>query len=52
IISITCKNASANTAMFKELVKLLPNFWGKNAHARCFSHTVNLTAKGILRPFE
>ncbi|KAE9384408.1 hypothetical protein BT96DRAFT_765972, partial [Gymnopus androsaceus JB14] len=52
IISITCDNASANTAMFEELVELLPNFPGKNAHVRCFSHTVNLTAKGVLRPFE
>ena len=38
--------------MFEELVELLPNFPGKNAHVRCFSHTVNLTAKGVLRPFE
>lgn len=24
----------------------------KQAHVRCFSHTVNLTAKGMLRPFK
>lgn len=36
IISITCDNASANTAMFDELLKLLPNFKGKKAHVRCF----------------
>ncbi|KAE9385641.1 hypothetical protein BT96DRAFT_742300, partial [Gymnopus androsaceus JB14] len=51
IISITCDNASANTAMFEELVKLLPDFCGLNAHVRCFAHTVNLTAKGVLHPF-
>lgn len=38
--------------MFDELVKRLLNFKGKKAHVRCFSHTVNLTAKGVLRPFE
>lgn len=38
--------------MFPELEKLLPNFRGLNAHVRCFAHTVNLTAKGVLRPFE
>lgn len=52
IISITCDNASANTLMFDELVTRLPNFQGKKAQVRCFSHTVNLTAKGVLRPFE
>ena len=38
--------------MFDELITKLPNFLGKNAHVRCFAHTVNLTAKGVLRPFE
>lgn len=52
IISITCDNASANTAMLDELITRLPNFKGTKAHVRCFSHTVNLTAKGVLRPFE
>lgn len=52
VISITCDNASANTAMFPALVPKLPNFRGKKAHVRCFSHSVNLTAKGVLRPFE
>ncbi|KAE9383908.1 hypothetical protein BT96DRAFT_771023, partial [Gymnopus androsaceus JB14] len=52
IISITCDNASANTAMFDELITKLPNFLGKNAHVCCFVHTVNLTAKGVLHPFE
>ncbi|KAE9384084.1 hypothetical protein BT96DRAFT_751903, partial [Gymnopus androsaceus JB14] len=52
IISITCDNASVNTAMFDKLIMKLPNFLGKNAHVRCFAHTVNLTAKGVLCPFE
>ncbi|KAJ3720706.1 hypothetical protein C8R42DRAFT_582626, partial [Lentinula raphanica] len=52
IIAITCDNASANTAMVNELEDLIPNFLGKKAHVRCFAHTANLTAKGILRPFE
>ncbi|KAE9385924.1 hypothetical protein BT96DRAFT_750387, partial [Gymnopus androsaceus JB14] len=52
IISITCNNASTNTAMFEKLVQILPNFQGKNAHVHCFSHTVNLAAKGVLHLFE
>ncbi|KAJ3817784.1 hypothetical protein F5880DRAFT_1511492 [Lentinula raphanica] len=39
-------------AMVDELSSLLSNFLGKNSHVRCFAHTLNLTAKGILRPFE
>lgn len=38
--------------MLEELVKLLPDFQGLKAHVRCYGHTVNLTAKGVLRPFE
>ncbi|KAF5365839.1 hypothetical protein D9757_012804 [Collybiopsis confluens] len=52
LLSITCDNASANTAMLAELPKLLPNFPGLKAHVQCFAHTINLTAKGILKPFE
>ncbi|KAF9064512.1 hypothetical protein BDP27DRAFT_1230402, partial [Rhodocollybia butyracea] len=52
ILSITCDNASANTAMLDELVKLLPDFQGRDAHVQCFGHTTNLTARGVLRPFE
>ncbi|KAJ3816596.1 hypothetical protein F5880DRAFT_1455608, partial [Lentinula raphanica] len=52
IISVTCDNASANTAMIDKLEILLPEFMGKLSHVRCFAHTVNLTAKGVLRPFE
>ncbi|KAF5362814.1 hypothetical protein D9757_014266 [Collybiopsis confluens] len=32
LLSITCNNASANTAMLAELPKLLPNFPGLKAH--------------------
>ncbi|KAE9385495.1 hypothetical protein BT96DRAFT_785633, partial [Gymnopus androsaceus JB14] len=52
ILSITCDNASANTAMLEKLVKLLSDFQGLKAHVHCYSHTVNLTAKGVLQPFE
>ncbi|KAJ3816467.1 hypothetical protein F5880DRAFT_1451145, partial [Lentinula raphanica] len=52
LLSVTCDNASANSAMFPELAELLPNFSGPEAHVRCFAHTINLTAKGILKPFE
>ncbi|KAJ3833428.1 hypothetical protein F5878DRAFT_510233, partial [Lentinula raphanica] len=52
VISITCDNASANTAMLDELTMHIPTFMGRKAHVRCFAHTINLTAKGVLRPFE
>ncbi|KAE9403576.1 hypothetical protein BT96DRAFT_749923, partial [Gymnopus androsaceus JB14] len=52
IISITCGNASMNTAMLEDLKQILPNFLGKDAHVHCMSHTVNLMAKGMLCPFE
>ncbi|KAJ3816949.1 hypothetical protein F5880DRAFT_1446614, partial [Lentinula raphanica] len=52
IIAITCDNASANSVMVDELELLLPKFLGRKAHIRCFAHTVNLAAKGILCPFE
>ncbi|KAJ3742256.1 hypothetical protein F5878DRAFT_521767, partial [Lentinula raphanica] len=52
ILSITCDNASANTAMIEELTSHLDSFLGKKMHVRCFAHTINLTAKGVLRPFE
>ncbi|KAJ3963537.1 hypothetical protein EV361DRAFT_813310 [Lentinula raphanica] len=38
--------------MVDELEILIPKFLGRKAHIRCFTHTVNLAAKGILRPFE
>ncbi|KAE9392846.1 hypothetical protein BT96DRAFT_751726, partial [Gymnopus androsaceus JB14] len=52
IISIMCDNASVNMAMFKKLAEILPNFQGKDAQVCCFTHTINLAAKGIHRPFE
>ncbi|KAE9399637.1 hypothetical protein BT96DRAFT_755904, partial [Gymnopus androsaceus JB14] len=52
IISITCDNASANTSMLEKIAEILNEFRGKKAHVRCFPHTVNLTAKGVLKPFE
>lgn len=38
--------------MVGKLSELLPAFPGLAAHVRCFAHTINLTAKGVLRPFE
>jgi len=38
--------------MIEELQFLLPSFPGRRAHIRCYAHTINLTAKGVLRPFE
>ena len=38
--------------MIDELKRLLPNFMGRRGHVWCMAHTVNLSAKGILRPFE
>ena len=38
--------------MVGKLADLLPAFPGLAAHVRCFAHTINLTAKGVLRPFE
>lgn len=38
--------------MIEKLGELLPGFPGLAAHVRCFAHTINLTAKGVLRPFE
>lgn len=38
--------------MVEKLGELLPGFPGLEAHIRCFAHTINLTAKGVLRPFE
>ncbi|KAJ3753996.1 hypothetical protein F5878DRAFT_497517, partial [Lentinula raphanica] len=52
IMAITCDNASANTSLMDELEEILPGFPGRKAHVRCFTHTVNLMAKGVLRPFE
>ncbi|KAJ3963851.1 hypothetical protein EV361DRAFT_812976, partial [Lentinula raphanica] len=52
IIAVTCDNTSANTTMLNELEEQLVGFLGKQAHVCCFTHTVNLTAKGVLCPFE
>lgn len=38
--------------MLEKIAEILNEFRGKKAHVRCFPHTVNLTAKGVLKPFE
>lgn len=38
--------------MIEELQLLLPLFPGPKAHIRCYAHTINLAAKGILWLFE
>ncbi|KAJ3754926.1 hypothetical protein F5878DRAFT_498241, partial [Lentinula raphanica] len=52
LLSVTCDNASANMAMLEELADHIPGFLGKQMHVQCIAHTVNLTAKGVLQPFE
>ncbi|KAJ3817205.1 hypothetical protein EV361DRAFT_771864, partial [Lentinula raphanica] len=52
LLSVTCDNASANTAMLEEISTHIDHFLGKKMHVRCFAHTINLTAKGVLQPFE
>ncbi|KAJ3752642.1 hypothetical protein EV360DRAFT_1034, partial [Lentinula raphanica] len=52
IIFVMCNNVSTNTAMLEDLAIILPQFVGKQAHVYCFVHTINLTAKGVLCPFE
>ncbi|KAJ3753121.1 hypothetical protein EV360DRAFT_5547, partial [Lentinula raphanica] len=52
LLSVTCDNASANSAMLDDLSDHLQNFLGRKMHVRCFAHMINLTAKGVLRPFE
>ncbi|KAJ3745235.1 hypothetical protein EV360DRAFT_76516, partial [Lentinula raphanica] len=39
-------------AMLDELEYLMEGFSGRKAHVQCFTHTLNLTAKGVLQPFE
>ncbi|KAJ3818066.1 hypothetical protein F5880DRAFT_1452559, partial [Lentinula raphanica] len=52
LFTVTCDNASANTAMLEDLEYQLEHLLGKKMHVRCFTHTVNLAAKGVLQPFE
>lgn len=52
MISITCNNVSANTAMLCELEDLLEDFAGTRVHMRCFTHRTNLTTKGMLQAFK
>ncbi|KAI0691922.1 hypothetical protein C8T65DRAFT_543134, partial [Cerioporus squamosus] len=52
IIGVTADNATPNDMMIDEMAKVLPNFGGQNACARCFDHIVNLCAKSVLKPFD
>lgn len=38
--------------MIDELKELLPSFLGRRGHVRCMAHTVNLTAKSVICPFD
>lgn len=38
--------------MIEYLSDVLDNFLGSTHQTRCFSHTINLCAKSILRPFD
>ncbi|KAH7905009.1 hypothetical protein BJ138DRAFT_987937, partial [Hygrophoropsis aurantiaca] len=52
ILSITSDNASVNDAMVNALANIIPEFPGKANQTRCFSHTLNLVAKSIIRLFD
>jgi hypothetical protein len=52
ILSITGDNASNNDTMMKYLGDALDEFPSPTNQTQCFTHTVNLIAKSILKPFE
>jgi hypothetical protein len=52
ILGITCDNASANNVMIDALVELVAAFPGSVNRTRCFTHTLNLVVKVILRQFD
>jgi len=52
VLSITCDNASSNDSMIDELSVLLKEFPGSVNRTRCFTHTLNLVAKSIMKQFD
>lgn len=51
ILSFTGDNASSNDTQAEHL-DTLPNSFDIFNHVRCFNHTMQLSAKGLLRPFN
>ena len=52
VLSVTCDNASPNDTMTDELAVLLEEFPGSANRTRCFTHILNLVAKGVLKQFD
>ena len=52
ILSIMADNTSNNDTMVKQLGVILDSFPGAANQTHCFAHTVNITAKAILKQFD
>ena len=50
ILSFNANNASANGMQMMKLDEL-DNSFNKENHVRCFNHTMQLSAKALLKPF-
>jgi hypothetical protein len=51
VLAITTDNASANDKLVQKLDKLENSFEADN-HVHCFNHTLQLSAKTLIRPFN
>jgi hypothetical protein len=52
ILSVTADNASNNDTMIDHLSEVLDKFPGASNQTRCFAHTLNISAKAILKQFD
>lgn len=52
ILSVTADNASNNDTMISELGEILDEFPGASNQTRCFAHTINISAKAVLKQFD
>ncbi|KIK90254.1 hypothetical protein PAXRUDRAFT_152020 [Paxillus rubicundulus Ve08.2h10] len=51
VLTVNADNASANNTQTKMLAHLNNSFQSVN-HARCYNHTLQLSAKALLKPFS
>jgi len=51
ILGVTADNATSNDTQRKKLARMDNSFQEEN-HVRCFNHTLQLSAKALLRPFN
>jgi hypothetical protein len=51
ILGVTADNATSNDTQRKKLARMDNSFLEQN-HVRCFNHTLQLSAKALLRPFN